>query len=96
MASSAFSKVDQGNGGRRFCYAPVRCRYVCTSTWRLPVKSMRGEKLTEATLQVSGIKGDRNIMVVSKPRNTIIMAASAVYVGSKQLAAMGTHSGAAL
>jgi uncharacterized protein YcbX len=42
--------------------------------WRYPVKSMRGERLTEATLRKSGIVGDRNIVVVSKSRNNIITA----------------------
>jgi uncharacterized protein len=42
--------------------------------WRYPVKSMRGERLTEASLQRSGIGGDRNIVVVSKSRNNIVTA----------------------
>jgi uncharacterized protein len=42
--------------------------------WRYPVKSMRGERLTEATLQKSGIQGDRNIVVVSQSRNNIVTA----------------------
>ena len=42
--------------------------------WRYPVKSMRGERLTEAALQKSGMEGDRNIVVVSKSRNNIITA----------------------
>jgi uncharacterized protein YcbX len=42
--------------------------------WRYPVKSMRGERLAEATLQKSGMKGDRNIVVVSRSRNNIITA----------------------
>jgi uncharacterized protein len=42
--------------------------------WRYPVKSMRGERLTEATLQKSGMQGDRNIVVVSESRNNIVTA----------------------
>ena len=42
--------------------------------WRYPVKSMRGERLTHATLQESGIRGDRNIVVVSCSGNRIITA----------------------
>jgi uncharacterized protein len=34
--------------------------------WRYPVKSMRGERLTLATLQKSGMHGGRNIVVVSQ------------------------------
>jgi len=42
--------------------------------WRYPVKSMRGERLTQATLQKSGIQGDRNIVVVSQSRCNIVTA----------------------
>lgn len=42
--------------------------------WRYPVKSMRGERLTEAVLEESGIRGDRNIMVVSQSGYRIITA----------------------
>jgi uncharacterized protein YcbX len=42
--------------------------------WRYPVKSMRGERLTEATLQRSGMQGDRNIVVVSQSRGNIVTA----------------------
>ena len=42
--------------------------------WRYPVKSMRGERLTEAVLERSGIRGDRNIVVVSEARDRIITA----------------------
>jgi uncharacterized protein YcbX len=42
--------------------------------WRYPVKSMRGERLTEATLLRSGIQGDRNIVVLSRSRNNIVTA----------------------
>jgi uncharacterized protein len=42
--------------------------------WRYPVKSMRGERLTEAILHKSGIHGDRNIVVVSHAGDKIITA----------------------
>jgi len=42
--------------------------------WRYPVKSMRGERLAEATLKKSGIQGDRNIVVVSESRGNIVTA----------------------
>lgn len=42
--------------------------------WRYPVKSMRGERLTEATLKKSGMQGDRNIVVVSESRGNIVTA----------------------
>jgi hypothetical protein len=42
--------------------------------WRYPVKSMRGERLTEATLHESGMQGDRNIVVVSQAGDRIITA----------------------
>jgi hypothetical protein len=42
--------------------------------WRYPVKSMRGERLTEAAIHTSGIQGDRNIVVVSHARDKIITA----------------------
>ncbi|MFZ0735084.1 MAG: MOSC N-terminal beta barrel domain-containing protein [Candidatus Sulfotelmatobacter sp.] len=42
--------------------------------WRYPVKSMRGERLTEARLQKSGVQGDRNIVVVSQSGDRIITA----------------------
>jgi uncharacterized protein YcbX len=42
--------------------------------WRYPVKSMRGERLTEAALLESGIEGDRNIVVVSRTGDRIITA----------------------
>jgi uncharacterized protein YcbX len=42
--------------------------------WRYPVKSMRGERLTEATLAASGILGDRNIVVVSEARDRVLTA----------------------
>ncbi len=42
--------------------------------WRYPVKSMRGERLATATLQTSGIQGDRNIVVVSRAAGRILTA----------------------
>jgi uncharacterized protein YcbX len=42
--------------------------------WRYPVKSMRGERLTEAMLATSGIRGDRNIVVVSDAGDRIVTA----------------------
>lgn len=42
--------------------------------WRYPVKSMRGERIPEATLDRTGIKGDRNIVVVSAKHGRIITA----------------------
>ena len=42
--------------------------------WRYPVKSMRGERLSEATLHRSGIEGDRNIIVISRSRDRIMTA----------------------
>ncbi len=42
--------------------------------WRYPVKSMRGERITEATLKKSGMQGDRNIVVVSESRGNIVTA----------------------
>jgi uncharacterized protein YcbX len=42
--------------------------------WRYPVKSMRGERLSQAALYKSGIQGDRNIIVVSAAGDRIITA----------------------
>lgn len=42
--------------------------------WRYPVKSMRGERIVEAALNVTGIKGDRTIIVMSEARDRIITA----------------------
>ncbi len=42
--------------------------------WRYPVKSMRGERIPEATLDRSEIRGDRNIIVVSATNGRIITA----------------------
>jgi uncharacterized protein YcbX len=42
--------------------------------WRYPVKSMRGERLSEAMLERSGIRGDRNIMVVSQAGDRVLTA----------------------
>ena len=40
--------------------------------WRYPVKSLRGELLQEAEVLTTGIRGDREIVVVSKSRDRII------------------------
>ncbi len=40
--------------------------------WRYPVKSMRGELLQEAEVLATGIRGDREIVVVSKSRQRVI------------------------
>jgi uncharacterized protein YcbX len=40
--------------------------------WRYPVKSLRGELLQEADVLLSGIRGDREIVVVSKLRDRVI------------------------
>ncbi len=42
--------------------------------WRYPVKSMRGERLTEATLRKTGILGDRNIVVISREGDRMVTA----------------------
>jgi hypothetical protein len=42
--------------------------------WRYPVKSMRGERLAEASLKKSGMQGDRNIVVVSDSSSNVITA----------------------
>lgn len=42
--------------------------------WRYPVKSMRGERVLEATLDRTGMRGDRKIIVVSEARDRIITA----------------------
>ncbi len=42
--------------------------------WRYPVKSMRGERIAEATLHQTGIYGDRNIVVVSYAGDRIVTA----------------------
>lgn len=42
--------------------------------WRYPVKSMRGERVPEATMDRTGLKGDRNIIVVSEALDRIITA----------------------
>ena len=42
--------------------------------WRYPVKSMRGERLTESAVQRSGLQGDRNIVVVSQSRDRVLTA----------------------
>lgn len=40
--------------------------------WRYPVKSMRGERIATADLDTTGIRGDRNIVVVSPAGDRII------------------------
>ncbi|HEY4900128.1 MAG TPA: MOSC N-terminal beta barrel domain-containing protein [Terriglobales bacterium] len=40
--------------------------------WRYPVKSMRGELLQQAEVLPTGIRGDREIVVVSKSRQRVI------------------------
>ncbi len=40
--------------------------------WRYPVKSLRGELLQEAEVLATGIRGDREIVVVSKARQRVI------------------------
>lgn len=40
--------------------------------WRYPVKSMRGEQVTEAEVLATGIRGDREIVVLSAARNRVI------------------------
>ncbi len=40
--------------------------------WRYPVKSLRGELLQEAEVLKTGIRGDREIVVVSKARQRVI------------------------
>lgn len=42
--------------------------------WRYPVKSMRGERLSEAEVESTGIRGDRHIVVVSQSSNRVITA----------------------
>ena len=42
--------------------------------WRYPVKSMRGERIAEATLHKSGMQGDRNIVVVSQAGDRTVTA----------------------
>jgi uncharacterized protein YcbX len=40
--------------------------------WRYPVKSLRGELLQEAEVLPTGIRGDREIVVVSRSRDRVI------------------------
>jgi uncharacterized protein len=40
--------------------------------WRYPVKSLRGEPLQEAQVLQTGIRGDREVVVVSKSRQRVI------------------------
>lgn len=42
--------------------------------WRYPVKSMRGERILRADVDKTGIRGDRNIVVVSPAGDRIITA----------------------
>lgn len=42
--------------------------------WRYPVKSMRGERIREATLDRTGFKGDRNVVVVSATYGRVLTA----------------------
>ena len=40
--------------------------------WRYPIKSLRGELLQEAEVLATGIRGDREVVVVSKSRQRVI------------------------
>ena len=40
--------------------------------WRYPVKSLRGEQVAEAEVLESGVRGDREIVVVSSQRGRVI------------------------
>jgi uncharacterized protein YcbX len=42
--------------------------------WRYPVKSMRGEQLQQAEVLQTGVRGDREIVVVSTSRRRMITA----------------------
>jgi uncharacterized protein YcbX len=42
--------------------------------WRYPVKSMRGERLTQTDILTTGIRGDRNVVVVSRAGDRLITA----------------------
>lgn len=42
--------------------------------WRYPVKSMRGERIGQAEVEKTGIRGDRNIVVVSQAGDRVITA----------------------
>ncbi|HZM10499.1 MAG TPA: MOSC N-terminal beta barrel domain-containing protein [Candidatus Limnocylindrales bacterium] len=42
--------------------------------WRCPVKSMRGEQLQQAEVLQTGVRGDREIVVVSTSRRRMITA----------------------
>ena len=44
--------------------------------WRYPVKSMRGERISQAELEKTGIRGDRNVAVVSQTLGRVITARS--------------------
>ena len=40
--------------------------------WRYPVKSLRGEQIDEADVRDTGIRGDREVVVVSAERGRVI------------------------
>ena len=42
--------------------------------WRYPVKSMRGERVSEAELMKSGMRGDRHIVVASRAGDRLLTA----------------------
>ena len=42
--------------------------------WRYPAKSMRGERLSQAVIERTGIRGDRSIVVVSGDGKRVITA----------------------
>jgi uncharacterized protein YcbX len=42
--------------------------------WRYPVKSMRGERISQTDVAKTGIRGDRSIVVVSETRERVIAA----------------------
>jgi hypothetical protein len=58
--------------GRRFVAPWLGVDMQVQALWRSPVKSMRSERLTEATLQVSGMQRNRNIVVVLRSRGNIV------------------------
>ena len=42
--------------------------------WRYPVKSMPGERVSQAEIQKTGLRGDRNIVVISQSGDRVITA----------------------
>src|SRR3984957_14646403 len=42
--------------------------------WRYPVKSMRGERVSEAEVMRSGMRGDRHIIVASRAGDRLVTA----------------------